>query len=354
MASWCQKVTFAEPSYFKLFSFVWLMAGMLVVLIFVKSHYRPEKSRYSRYTLFGRDLAWTLAVLISALAIIALAGPRINDGYTLSQSGSIDVLVLMDDSFSMRADDIKPSRQEAAKKISLSLTEKGILKPGDRVTLFVFGDMARWRMPLSEDFKNFQSKIAEISHPDVYQEESQLATDYAFLLEYVPRCLDKQDSFGQNNRSKFNLNQYNSSRIAFLLSDGEDEGGRKLDFGLRELNRKNVKVYTVAIGTLSGAEVKVKAYNAKDLKQPPEKIAIKTRLQTKELEKIAQATQGESFVFDSEAQSGRLEAFVRDAVDSNRSSLPRLVYSNENRDIWWEVLTVPAVLLLFLTIWVGL
>ncbi len=354
LTEWFKKLTFTEPAYFKLFDLVWLMVLVLGALLLLKLLYRPKKSKYSQYKLFGKDLVWLMVVFICVLAVLALAGPRVSSGYTLSQSGSVDVLVLMDNSFSMRADDIKPSRQEAAKKMSLSLVEKGILKPGDRVTLFVFGGIARWRMPFSEDFKDFQSKVAEISHTDIYQEESQLDTDYAYLLEYVPKCLDEQDNFFKNNSSRFSLNQHNNNRVAFLLSDGADEGGRKLDIGLKEFNRKNIKTYTVAIGTASGTEVKIKAYNPKDPKQPPVGITIKTKIQTKELERIAGATRGDSFVFDSESEAGRLEAFMRNAVNSNRSSLPRLVYSDKGRDIWWEVLAMPAVTFLLLIVWIGL
>ena len=41
---------------------------------------------------------------------------------------------------------------------------------------------------------------------------------------------------------------------------------------------------------------------------------------------------------------------MRKAVNANRSTLPRLVYFNQGREIWWEVLVIPAVILFFLMI----
>lgn len=347
------KLRFVAPAYFSLFNLVLVMTLALAGVILLKWYFRPRQSNFSRYRLLGRDWVWLLAVLLSVFGVVALAGPRISSGYNVSQSGSIDVLVFLDNSASMSIKDIKPSRQELAKNATLDLVEKGMVKPGDRVTLFVFGGITRWRMPLTKDFDDFKVKLGEVSQPAVYEEETQLDTDFAYLLEYVAKSIDQQDDFIKNNQQFLNLKPYFNNRIAFIFSDGNDESERQLANGLRELSRKKIKIYGVGVGTETGGTITIRAYNQSDPHQPPEKITIKSRLQTKQLQKIAQATGGEIFALDSEYKQVKLESFMRSAVNDNRSTLPRLIYSEKGRDIWWEVLTFPALALFLLVVLLG-
>lgn len=353
LKQWYEGLRFAEPSYFNFFYLTALMAFAFLSAVLLKIFKRPKKTKYSRYKILGKDVAWLLSILLSVLGIVALAKPGVRGGYTLSRSGSVDVLVCLDESFSMKAGDIKPSRQEAAKAAALSLAEKNILRPGDRVTLFAFGGIARWRLPLSEDLENFKAKILEVSHPEVYEEDNQLDTDFSHLLKYLPRCLDKQDGFAKSNRQDLNIAQHSNSKVVILISDGNDEEGGDLKVETGELNKRGIKVYTIGVGTNTGAKVSVKAYSTKDPfnSSLSEQVTIKSALEMKTLEKIARLTGGSSFAFDDESKQRRVESFLREAVDSNRSFLPRLVYSDKRKDIWWEVLAIPSVILLMLIIW---
>ncbi len=338
---------FLTPSYFEFFKLAGLMAILLVAVIFLKWFRRPTRSRRSRYRFLGQDWAWFLSLFLAMAVVTAIAGPMVGGGYAISQSGSVDVWVWIDNSVSMATKDLKPSREEIAKNAALNLVNKGILRPGDRLGVFVFGGITRWRLPLSEDFDDFKVKISEIGHPEVYQEETQLDTDFVYLLNYS-KNIDKQDSVLKSYQAFFNLKTYRNSRLVFLLSDGNDESESRLDESLRGLVQKNIRVYGIGIGSERGGTTIIRAYDPNDPEKPPEKITVKTKLQTKTLEKISQATGGETFFLTKEEEQNKLESFMREAVRANRSSLPRLVFSNQGREIWWEVLVVPAIFLFLL------
>ncbi len=338
---------FGEPSYFVFGHLLWMLALTILVVVLIKKRFRPAKSKYSIYKLFGPDLIWPLAIVVCGISILALAGPKIQSGYKLSPSGGIDVLVLIDDSYSTKADDLKPSRLEVVKRAAIDLANSGTLKSGDRVTLFIFAGQSRWRMPLSEDLDDFKSKVAEISHPEIFEEEMQLDTDFAGVLEDSSESIDKMDGFTKENRWKFNLAQRNHNRIAIMFSDGNDEGGSKFAAELRELAKRKIKFYTVGVGTKTGKEVTVQAYNVNDPNKK-ERLTIKSALQMKLLDAIADWTGGKSFALESEGALPRLRDFLRDAVSDNRSTLPRLVYADEGRDIWWEVLVVSLLVVVFM------
>lgn len=350
---WFEEWQFIQPLYFNFLGLIGIMLLSLAGVMVLKLYFRPPRTKYSRYQLWGQDLRWIAVIIIGLLSVIALAGPQISSGYSLSQGGSVDVLVFADNSFSMRADDLKPSRQEAAKEVMLMLADKSILRPGDRVTLFVFGGVARWRMPLSEDLENFKAKAVEINQPEIYNEDFHLDTNFPYLLEYVVRCLDKQDGFAGGNRERFNLKTYANNRLALMFSDGNNESSSKLDRGLRELNKRNIKVYSIGVGTRLGSRVSVRAYDISNPNGKPVRVTITTKVEPSSLEKIARATNGEFFLFDAESERLRLERFIRSAVDANRTALPRLVRSGQERNIWWEVLALPAIALIMLAIWLA-
>ncbi len=133
------------------------------------------------------------------------------------------------------------------------------------------------------------------------------------------------------------------------MSDGNDEGGGDLLSSTRELRRRGIKVYTIGVGTEIGKRIVVKARNINDSSKV-DTINIKTTLKMKDLEAIANATGGEAFILNSEEKIPSLKAFIKDVINKNRSSLPRLAYSDGGRDVWWEVLAIPSVLLALLII----
>ncbi|MEK7151685.1 MAG: vWA domain-containing protein [Patescibacteria group bacterium] len=346
---WFEGLYFLQPVYFA-FGYPLLIVFIGIILfLWLKLFFRPKKSEHSRYLLIGNDAVWLAVFTIACLSVIALAGPRIGDGYTLNRGGSVDVAFLVDTSFSLVADDLRPTRQEVIKSLLLDLVAKDIFIGNDRTVLFTFGSNSNWRMPLSEDLRLFSAMVADINHPTIYEEEFQTSTDFSAVLEHIPKCFDRQDGFVNERRREFNLKQYNNNRIAILLSDGNDEGGGDLLSSTRELRRRGIKVYTIGVGTEIGKRIVVKARNINDSSKV-DTINIKTTLKMKDLEAIANATGGEAFILNSEEKIPSLKAFIKDVINKNRSSLPRLAYSDGGRDVWWEVLAIPSVLLALLII----
>lgn len=349
--NWFDGLYFSEPIYFIFLNFLWVLAVIIGLALIYKFYYRPRKPKYSQYQLVGVDAVWVAVLMACTLAIISLAGPKIKKGMKLAQSGNIDVGFLVDYSFSTKADDIGgKTRLDIIKKAIISFIDGGGLKPGDRVTLFAFGTHSVWRMPLSGDVNDFRSKLGEISHPAIYQEDSQLYTNLSSVIEHVPECMDRQDRFFQKNSNLFNISWFKSNRIMFLFSDGDDKMETDLGPGIRELNKKKIKIYSIGVGTKEGKKVSVETYDSDGAEKPPLKITIKTGLKMQRLNEIAHKTGGEPYIIDSTASINGVQKFLKNAVDSNRTALPRLVASSESRDIWWEILAIPSVVLMLVMI----
>ena len=137
---WFESLYFSEPIYFIFFNLLLALAVIIAAVLTYKLYHRPRKSKYSRYQLLGVDAIWVVILIICALSVISLAGPKIKKGVKFTQGGNIDIGFLVDYSFSTKADDIagKP-RLDIIKKVIADFFDSNTLKPGDRVTLFVFG-----------------------------------------------------------------------------------------------------------------------------------------------------------------------------------------------------------------------
>src|SRR3989344_7035898 len=219
---WLEGLSFSEPFYFAFLDVLFVLITVVAVIITLKPIFPPTITNYSRYRLFGKDTVWVAALFIFVLSVVALAGQKVNKGVKLTPGGNIDVGFLVDASFSTRASDIDgKTRLDIAKTAIANFVDSGILKPEDRLTLFVFGTISVWRMPLSEDFNEFKSQLAEISHPQVYWDDSQLTTDISNVIEHVPKSMDKQDGFFKKTADTLNVPWFKNNRIMFLFSDGD-------------------------------------------------------------------------------------------------------------------------------------
>lgn len=342
---WWESLRFVDPAYFILFDAVAGLFAAVALIIIHKFVRRPKKSKSSRYKLLGIDFKWVGAAFICLVSVFALARPQVSGGYTVNYGGNVRVAVAFDKSASMKSGDLKPSRHAVAVRTVTDLVDSGIFIPGDKITLFTFAGHSNWRMPFSEDLEDFKVKLAEIEHPEVYQEESQLYTDLAKVLEHIPECVDKQDNFFKKGGRVLNASWPPDNTIVLLISDGDDWENTKLDPAVRELKKRKIKVFSVGIGTRTPTEVTFRAYNPdfpEDVTKI-EQVKIKTALNTKRLKEIADKTGGEMYIVDSASSS--VGNSLQYAVNSNRSHIPHLTYSDKRRDIWWDILTIGGIII---------
>lgn len=365
-----KNLNFSESIYFNLFSVLGYLVFVFAVIVAVKFFLRPRKSKFSRYKLIGRDAVWLTTLMLISIIILALARPQIEKGNKTVQ-GSIDVIIALDHSFSMKAKDISPTRLEAAKEEIAKLISGKVLKNGDRVSLFAFARSSFWRVPITEDFDEFLSGLSLVDHPDVFYEESQLDTNLGILLQHIPESVDKQDDFFKNYGRELGISWKKNKRIIIIFSDGDDQANDDTSFriGIQNIRKNGIKVYCVGVGTKNGARVraKIKEYNSVPIlsgeyeyesgtqnnngQQQGETlkiITIFTRLQTETLERISRLTGGKFYAFDSNNRN--ISNFLRDSIDSNRSLGLQLQYSEKKEDIWWDIFAIPLLFLVFLMI----
>lgn len=166
----------------------------------------------------------------SVLALLALARPQWGTLEEMVFDQSREVLIALDLSASMLADDVKPTRLARAKLLIGNLLDE--LK-GERVGLAVFAGTSFLQVPLSSDYEVLRDILPGLDPSYL----PQAGTDFAGMLRVA------NEAFGQGAAA---------DRFLIVLSDGEahDMEWKK---ALSELKSKQVKIITLGIGTPGGA-----------------------------------------------------------------------------------------------------
>ncbi len=346
---WLKEITFARPQYLN-FLFLWLVAviGIVAALIF-KRLKRPRFARDSKQKTIGRDMVWILASCLAGLMIVALAGPKSDSFKMLESNNNLNIIFAADKSVSMA---IKLNTQENLSRHDLMIKEittfisSPAVHEGDRLTLFTFSEKSDWRMPFSDNRDEFLDKLQEIEQPKdhVYYDRSQLYTYYAGLLIQIPNAMAKQDDLFKQDKFKGLVTPQSFPTVAFIFSDGESIDD-SLAAPLAYLAKKDIKVYTVGVGTLQTGTITIKIPSEHNLNQV-EEIEVRSQLNMKALDLISAKTGGKSYVASS--SSTQVQSFMATALTQNRKPTLTLVRTGDSKNFWWDVLAIPSFIIVLL------
>ncbi len=167
-------------------------------------------------------------LLIMLFIILALARPRLSDTIRETNTEIIDILLVIDQSSSMLAQDFKPNRLEAAKEVAKTFIKE---REGDRLGIIVFAGESYIQCPLTQDIDVLLNFTDEIEIID--REHDGTAIGMA-IANSINRLRESEAK----------------SKTIILLSDGSNNQGELEPITAAELAAKfDIKIYTVAAGT---------------------------------------------------------------------------------------------------------
>lgn len=342
-----KNLVFESSEYLSLLIPTTILFIFIVAAWLLKLWKRPAPSFGSKYPVVGTTILWFSVILMTTLTIIALARPKSEENLVL-QKGSVDVIVALDKSLSMRANDIQPTRLDIAKRELEQLITKNILKPGDRIAFFRFGILAHATNPPTNDFDAFYRSLHATSFcPPL--DETHWGTDIRIVLEQIYEILgewEKHESWW-DKRAKLNRT---SPRIVFLAGDGnndlEAESDSILNNAITELKKQNIKIYSIGVGTRTGVSwISLLGRRQDDDCEividsiPP--FYIKdwenetTRLERQTFAQLSQQTGGELFTIETENASAL--SFLESNVEKNRPSTYVLQEREGDNQLWWFI-----------------
>jgi Ca-activated chloride channel family protein len=214
-----------------------------------------------------RHFPFMLRMLSIAFIIIALARPQTKTDEQHAEGEGVDIVLCIDVSGSMTAQDFTPNRMEAAKKVAEDFIDSRLT---DRMAIVIFSGESFTQCPLTTDKAVLKSAVANIRNG--------LLEDGTAIGDGLSTSIDRLRS----SKSK--------SKVVILLTDGENNGGLIGPTNAKEIAKAfGVKVYTIGVGTEGYAPFPVKTDLGVIMQQ--QKVTIDEKL----LKEIAGETGGRYF-----------------------------------------------------------
>ena len=173
-----------------------------------------------------------LFMIMSVLIIVALAGPVIKEGTVQVKAKSADIMIALDISDSMLAQDVYPNRLNAAKQKAMELLK---LAPNERLGVIAFAKNSYLVSPLSFDHNAVGFLLRQLDTTSITEKGTNLMS----MLEVVDNSVKKE-----------------SKKYLLIMSDGgdNDDFSKEIEFA----KEKNIAIFVLGIGTAKGAPIKMK------------------------------------------------------------------------------------------------
>ena len=218
----------------------------------------------SNQRLVFRQVCMVLAV---TLAIAALARPQWGFDWQEVKQRGVDIVVAIDTSKSMLAEDIPPNRLERAKFAALELMQRA---KTDRLGLVAFAGGAFLQCPLTIDDAAFEQSVAALDVNIIPQGGTALAQ----AIETAQTAFKEGENY----------------RALVLFTDGEDQDSGAVE-AAHKAGAAGMQIFTIGIGSPEGELLRIKdAKGRTDFIRDEQGNVVKSRLQESLLEQIAGQT----------------------------------------------------------------
>lgn len=266
--------------------------------------YAHTPKSYKNYLL---HVPFILRLIALILVIIVLARPQTSNKWQNSEIEGIDIMLAIDVSTSMLAEDLKPNRLEAAKDVAAEFING---RPNDNIGITLFAGETFTQCPLT--------------------------VDHAVLLDMVHnvKCGLIEDGtavgMGIANAVTRLKTSKAKSKVVILLTDGTNNKGEISPLTASEIAKKfGIRVYTIGVGTNGMAPYPVSIGNMTQYVNVPVEIDEKT------LTQIAGSTDGNYFRATS---NSKLKEVYNEIDKLERTKLNVKEYSKREEEYQWFAL----------------
>lgn len=234
-----------------------------------------------------------------SLLIISLLGPSFGESRKEVKSIGKDIMICVDLSKSMDANDIQPSRLE---KVKYEMKKIVAAFNSDRVGVIIFSSEAFMQCPLTFD-QNALNLFIETMNSSLVPGSG---TDFAPPLKMALNKLEEDKTLSGQPKSK----------VIILISDGEDFGDETNEVA-KQIEDDDIKLFALGVGTETGGNI----YANGALKTDRQGQIVVTKLNVKSMRSLADKTGGQYFELNATQNDvsrlintiGKIEGELRDA-----------------------------------------
>ncbi|UTW62121.1 VWA domain-containing protein [bacterium SCSIO 12741] len=273
---------------------LWALAALPVfaVLYLAYERWRKQKLRKAMdahlvehlIPLMPKHKLMTKFLLFSAaffFLVIGLANPQIGSKLEEVKREGIDLIIAIDLSNSMLAEDLSPNRLDRAKMAVIQLMDQ---LHSDRIGLVVFGGTAYTQIPLTTDYSAAKMMLKTLSTDDIPTQ----GTAIGAAINQAVKGFDSQSKAG---------------KAVVVITDGENHED-DAESAARAAAEQDIKVFTVGMGSVSGQPIPLyKNGRRLGYRKDREGNSIVTRLNEPMLQQIAAAGNG-TYIHATNADAG--------------------------------------------------
>ncbi|MDR1222531.1 MAG: VWA domain-containing protein [Tannerella sp.] len=313
---------FAHPEYLYL---LLILPVLILLYIYIAKARKRAIRKYGSPELLSalmpeaspkrRQLKYFILFVAITVVIFIIAGPQFGSKLETVKRQGIEVMICLDVSNSMLAQDITPNRLEKAKQMLSRLTDD---LDNDKIGLIVFAGDAFTQIPITSDYISAKMFLSSINPSMV----STQGTAIGSAINLAMRSFTSDES---------------SSKTIVLITDGENHEGNAVQ-SAASATEKGVKVNIVGIGLTKG--VPIPLGNNDYMKDNTGNVVI-TQLNEAMCQEIAQAGQG--LYVRADNTNSALKALQNELGKMSKSEVESQVYSEYDEQfptLAWIVLVL--------------
>ncbi len=275
----------------------------------------------------GSFIKLFLRIIYFTLIVLAILGPSFGEVSKEVESKGKDIYIAVDLSLSMNATDIQPSRLD---KVKFELKNIVANFSSDRVGLIIFSSEAFVQCPLTYDQSALNLFIETLNTGLV----PNAGTDFASPLQIAFKKFTEDEDEAVKDQAK----------TIILISDGEDFGEETQE-ALGELESRNIKVFTLGVGSQKGSTI---PFRERSVKRDETGREVITTLKREPLMDIADRTKAKYFeISDEKNNVAQLIETVKKLEGQLRDKRKMDVKANK-----FYIFLLPALLLILLDIFI--
>jgi len=184
-------------------------------------------------------ILFPVRIIILSLLIFSIARPQVTNEKQEQIIKGIDLVLSIDLSKSMLAQDLNPNRISVAKEVISNFIKK---QKDNRIGLVVFAGRSFTLSPLTTDYKALESMINNLSTETI--EIDGTAIGIAIV------------------NSTYLFNNKDRTKVVILLTDGENNVNEiSIEKSIEIANYKNIKIYTIGLGKKEGVPIPIKIFD---------------------------------------------------------------------------------------------
>jgi len=255
-----------------------------------------KKSRRIRL----RHLPFVLRVLAIIFIILAIARPQASNSWRTENTEGIDIMMALDISGTMLAEDLKPNRMEAAKSVA---TEFILSRPNDNIGLVVFAGESFTQCPLTNDHAVLINLFK--------------AVNFGLIEDGTAIGLGLANAVNRIKESKA------KSKVIILLTDGSNNRGDIAPITAAEIAKTfGIRVYAIGVGSYGMVSIPVPTPVGVQYQQ------MQSEFDEKSLLEIASMTGGQYFRATDNSKLRRIYQEI-DKLEKTKISVREFSKKNE-------------------------